>query len=428
MGSNTMNLHRNVQRVKYACYTSNITMSAVGNLSPLLFLTFRQMYEISFTLLGLLVAINFTTQLIIDLVFSFFSHKFNISKTVKIMPILAVVGFLLYGASPLILAEEYIYLGLAIGTVIFSAASGLAEVLLSPIFAALPSDNPDRDMSKLHSVYAWGVVAVVIVVTVFLLFFRAYWFVLAFAFALIPLLSAVLFFGAEIPKMETPKETAGALRYFKDGKLWLCVVGIFLGGAAECTMAQWASGYLEGALGIEKVWGDVFGVAMFALTLGIGRTWYAKKGKNIRNVLLLCAIGATACYLIAVLVPVPFVGLLACAMTGFCTSLLWPGSLVVASENFPSSGVFIYAMMAAGGDLGAAVGPQLVGAIADGVAASPAFVSLAETLAITTEQLGLKVGLLVGGLFPLVAIVIFALHIRLWKKQSAKKLCEFPEK
>jgi MFS family permease len=423
-----MKLHRNVQRVKYACYISNITMSAVGNLSPLLFLTFRQTYGISFTLLGLLVAINFTTQLVIDLIFSFFSHKFNISKTVKIMPVLAVVGFLVYGASPFLFSQENLYLGLAIGTVIFSAASGLAEVLLSPIFAALPSENPDRDMSKLHSVYAWGVVAVVVIVTLFLLFFRDYWFVLAFTFALIPFVAAVLFFGAEIPKMETPKETAGALRYFKDGRLWLCVVGIFLGGASECTMAQWASGYLEGALGIDKVWGDVFGVAMFALTLGIGRTWYAKKGKNIRNVLLLCAIGATACYLIAVLVPVPFVGLLACALTGFCTSMLWPGSLVVASENFPSSGVFIYAMMAAGGDLGASVGPQLVGAIADGVAASPAFVALAETLAITAEQLGLKIGLLCGGLFPMIAIAVFLAHIRLWKKQSGEKFCEFPEK
>ena len=428
MCSNILKTNQNVRRVKYACYTSNITMSAVGNLSPLLFLTFRQVYGISFTLLGLLVAINFTTQLVIDLIFSFFSHRFNISKTVKIMPVLAVIGFLAYAAAPFVFAGENVYIGLVIGTVIFSAASGLAEVLLSPIFAALPSDNPDRDMSKLHSVYAWGVVAVVIFVTVFLFFFRDFWYILPLIFTLIPLLSAILFFGAEIPKMETPKETSGALRYFKDGKLWLCVLAIFLGGASECTMAQWASGYLEGALGIDKVWGDVFGVAMFALTLGVGRTWYAKKGKNIRKVLLLCAIGAAACYFIAVIAPVPFIGLLACALTGFCTSMMWPGSLVVASENFPSSGVFIYAMMAAGGDLGASVGPQLVGAIADGVASSSAFVSLAETLAITAEQLGLKIGLLCGGLFPLIAIFVFAAHIGLWKKQSAKKLCEFPEK
>ena len=34
-------------RLKYACYTANVTMSAVANLSPVLFLTFRTLYGIS---------------------------------------------------------------------------------------------------------------------------------------------------------------------------------------------------------------------------------------------------------------------------------------------------------------------------------------------------------------------------------------------
>ena len=75
-----------IKRLQYACYSANVTMSVVGNLSPVLFLTFRSLYGISYTLLGLLVLINFTTQLIVDLIFSFFSHKFNIAKTVKSIP------------------------------------------------------------------------------------------------------------------------------------------------------------------------------------------------------------------------------------------------------------------------------------------------------------------------------------------------------
>ena len=62
-------------RLKAACYMTNISMSVVGNLSPLLFVTFRETYGISYTLLGLLVLINFSTQLIVDLVFSFFCLK-----------------------------------------------------------------------------------------------------------------------------------------------------------------------------------------------------------------------------------------------------------------------------------------------------------------------------------------------------------------
>ena len=401
---------RNNRRVRYACYTSNVTMSIVGNLSPLLFMIFHSMYGISYTLLGSLVAINFATQLIIDLIFSLFSHKFNIPKTVRIMPLLAVAGFLVYAFSPFFLEGGKIYIGLVIGTMIFASASGLAEVLLSPIFAALPSDNPDRDMSKLHSVYAWGVVAVVIVVTIFLLFFPTYWYVLPLAFLLIPMLSAALMFSSEIPKMETPQRTSGALKLFQDKRLWLCVVAIFLGGAIECTMAQWASAYIEGSLGIDKVWGDIFGVAGFAVMLGLGRSLYAKFGKNIHKVLLLCACGSLVCYLSAALIPVPIVGLAACCLTGLCASMLWPGSLVVASEKFPTSGVFIYAIMAAGGDLGAALGPQLVGVITDGVAVNAWFISLAERLSVTVEQLGLKVGMLCGAVFAVLAIFVFIAH------------------
>ena len=80
------------KRLTFACYTTNLSMSVIGNLSPLLFLTFRSLYGISYSLLGLLVLINFFTQLIIDLVFSFFSHKFNIPKVVKIMPVLSVIA------------------------------------------------------------------------------------------------------------------------------------------------------------------------------------------------------------------------------------------------------------------------------------------------------------------------------------------------
>ena len=53
--------------LKAACYTSNLSMSVVCNLSPLLFLTFRTLYGISFSLLGALVLINFFTQLLVDL-------------------------------------------------------------------------------------------------------------------------------------------------------------------------------------------------------------------------------------------------------------------------------------------------------------------------------------------------------------------------
>ena len=190
------------KRLKYACYMTNVSMAVVANMSPLLFLTFREQYGISYSLLGLLVLVNFVTQLCIDLIFSFFSHKFNIPLTVKTMPYITVFGLLIYALWQFVFPDA-VYAGLVIGTIIFSLGSGLAEVLISPTIAAIPADDPDREMSKLHSVYAWGVVFFVIVFTLFLqLFGREYWQWMVLFFSLVPISAAVLFAGAEIPQME----------------------------------------------------------------------------------------------------------------------------------------------------------------------------------------------------------------------------------
>ena len=227
-----------IKRVKLACYTTNISMSVVGNLSPLLFITFRSLYGISYSLLGLLVLINFFTQLTIDLIFSFFSHKFNIPLTVKLTPLLTVIGLLIYALFPFFFPNA-VYVGLVIGTVVFSASGGLAEVLISPVIAALPSDDPDREMSKLHSIYAWGVVGVIIISTLFLLAFGGEnWQWLALLWALVPLTALFLFSGAKLPALKTQDKATGVIGMMKQKSLWLCVLAIFLGGAAECTMAQ----------------------------------------------------------------------------------------------------------------------------------------------------------------------------------------------
>ena len=395
------------KRVKLACYTSNISMSVVANLSPLLFLTFRSLYGISYSLLGLLVLINFSTQLIVDLIFSLFSHKFNIPTAVRLTPLLTALGLFFFSLAPVIFPNS-IYLGLVIGTVIFSAGGGFGEVLISPVIAAIPSKNPDREMSKLHSFYAWGTVFVIILSTMFLsLFGGKRWQILSLFYLIAPLYSAFLFSRCKIPEMKTHEKTSGVINLLKTKGVWVCVLCIFFGGAAECSMAQWSSVFLEQGLSIPKVWGDIFGVAFFAVMLGLGRTLYSKFGKNIRKVLILGAVGAVLCYLTAAISNIALIGLLACALTGFCTSMLWPGNLVVASEKFEKSGVFIFALMAAGGDLGASAGPQLIGIITDFAIKNKILLTFAENLSLSPEQLGLKLGMLIASLFPLIAIPFY---------------------
>ena len=57
------------RRTRFACFYTYLAMSSVYSLPPLLFVTFRELYGISYTLLGSLVAINFCTQLAVDFVF-----------------------------------------------------------------------------------------------------------------------------------------------------------------------------------------------------------------------------------------------------------------------------------------------------------------------------------------------------------------------
>ncbi|MBQ1258853.1 MAG: MFS transporter [Clostridia bacterium] len=409
----------NYTKLKFACYTTNMSMSVVASLSPVLFTTFYREYGISFSLLGLLVLVNFFTQLTVDLIFSFFSHRFNIPLAIKLTPVITLLGLLIYALFPFLL-PEYTYVGLVIGTIVFSASNGLAEVLISPVIAAIPAKDPDREMSKLHSIYAWGVVFVIIFSTLFLSIFKSQsWQILALVLMLIPLSSVLLFVGTDIPEMKTEERVSGVLKFLKNKSLWLCVAAIFFGGAAECTMAQWCSGYLEQAFMIDKVKGDIFGAALFALMLGTGRTLYSKIGKNIAPVLFFGMLGATVCYLVAALSGVPFIGLVACALTGFCVSMLWPGSLIVASDRFPAGGVFIYAMMAAGGDLGASVGPQLVGIVTDTAIAAFDADTLMQTFGLSPEQFGIKLGMLVGMIFPLIGIFVTARILKSKKASSA---------
>ena len=139
---------------------------------------------------------------------------------------------------------------------------------------------------------------------------------------------------------------------------------------------------------------------------------YAKYGKNISNVLLAGMAGALVCYLVAGFCPNNVICLIACALTGFCTSMLWPGSLIVASERVKTGGVFIYALMAAGGDLGASIGPQLIGIITDTAINMQSVSSLAQQWGLSPDQLGMKIGMLSAMLFPLISIFVY-LHI--WK-------------
>ncbi len=410
------------KRTKLACYAAYFTMSSVFSLPPVLFVPLQRLYGISYTLLGTLVLTNFCTQLLIDLIFTLFSKRFNVQKVIKVMPLITTLGLTVYALVPW-LFPSVAYLGLIIGTIIFSVAAGLSEALLSPLMAAIPSDNPNRDMSMLHSLYAFGVFTVVLVSTLFIkIAGEENWTYLTLFLALLPIVSTVLFLLSPMPEM-TAEQGSGVVKRDKNRilSLALCTACIFLGSCAENAMSNWISGYIENALGVNKALGDILGMAGFAILLGFARIWYAKRGKRITTVLLVGMAGAFVCYLVAGLVSNVVIVICACVLTGLFTSMLWPGTLIMMEENVPKVGVAAYALMAAGGDLGASISPQLLGIVTDTVAKSSLASKLSVTLNLTAEQIGLKAGMLVTAIFPLLGVILLLFVIRYFKKSLAEK-------
>lgn len=97
-------------------------------------------------------------------------------------------------------------------------------------------------------------------------------------------------------------------------------------------------------------------------------------------------------------------------------------------EKINGAGVAAFALMAAGGDLGASVAPQLLGAIIDKVSASEYAAELSQVLNVSTDQIGLKAGMLVTSLFPFMGIVIVLVLIRFFKKSNNKIVLKNLEK
>lgn len=78
--------------------------------------------------------------------------------------------------------------------------------------------------------------------------------------------------------------------------------------------------------------------------------------------------------------------------------MLWPGTLIMMEEKIPDCGVASYALLAAGGDLGASVAPQLLGMIAD--------------------RSGFQAGMLVCSVFPILGVILMIVIIGFFKQQS----------
>ena len=387
---------KNYKKTLIACYLGFITQAISANFTPLLFLTFKGNYGISLEMIAVIPLVFYLTQLLVDLVAVKFADIIGYRACVIASQVVSALGLVLMAFLPDLLPNPFV--GIIISVVLYAIGSGLIEVLLSPIVESCPFENKAGVMSLLHSCYCWGAVGTILGSTLFFAIFGTeHWQILTLIWAAVPLVNTFNFFTCPIERLVEDGEGMRIGQLLRLPLFLLMILLMICVGASEATMTQWASAFTEAALGVSKTIGDLAGPCMFATFMGLSRVFYGKKGEkmDLSKIMLGCGVLAVACYLLAALSPISILGLIGCALCGLAVGIMWPGTISISAQKCPKGGTAMFAFLALAGDLGAAIGPSMVGTIADAVGGD------------------LKTGLLFATVFP--AILIFGLILLIKK-------------
>ncbi len=391
-------MRKNWNWTLFACFTSAVTQAIICNFAPLLFLTFQRSFGISLAQLSLLVILNFSTQLVTDLLATFFVDKLGYRPCITAAHFLSALGLLGLAFLPALMGAPF--WGLLIPTILYAIGGGLIEVLASPIVESCPTENKAGVMSLLHSFYCWGHMGVVLLSALFFLTCGIEnWRILAVLWAIIPLANAFLFLNVPIADQPPAEKSGGIAALLRKPLFWSFLLLMFAGGATEQAISQWVSAFAESGLHMSKAMGDLLGPCLFAGCMGLARLLFAGGQEKLLRKLL--AGGAVLClitYIVAAFSPIPLLSLVACALTGFGVGLFWPGTCTLAAHALPGS-TALFALLALAGDIGCTSGPALLGFVADANGGD------------------LRIGIAVGTIFPLCLIIGLILS-----KKAKKKL------
>lgn len=397
------------KHTQYTCYLAYITGALVNNFAPLLFLTFQKTFGVSLTQLALLITANFITQMIVDFVGANIVDKIGYRISVVSGNVFAALGLLLMAFLPGFMENKLP--ALLIATVTYAVGSGINEVLISPILEALPIKEKSSAMSMLHSFYCWGCVIVISLSTLFFHFFSTEkWQLLTCIWTIVPVLTVIMFLIVPIYSLEKEGEKSNVKTVFSMKYFWLFMLLMTCSGAAELSIAQWASLFAEEGLGVSKTVGDLLGPCLFAVLMGIGRVAYALFSKkwNLMKFMIFCSVGCILSYLVTTLPSNPFVSLIGCAMCGFFVAISWPGMLSLAASHYKAGGTAMFGILALSGDIGCFLGPEVV--------------ALCSKLDFLNSPI--KSGILCSAIFPvimLVSIIILNKKIGRCKKSPERK-------
>ncbi|MBR7071693.1 MAG: MFS transporter [Clostridia bacterium] len=368
------------------CYSGFVVQAIVNNFLPILFIIFQTSYGLKYEQLGRIILVNFGVQIFADLATPLIARSIGYRYTAAFSQFAAAVGLGSLAFFPHWLSNTYAAILLSV--MIYAFGSGMMEVILSPIVELLPTRNKGANMAFLHSFYCWGQ-AFTVLVTTTLVWWFGYdaWQNIPLIWAILPLINAVLFLRAAIIEPQEEKQKNSVKSMFFQREFICFAIFMLCAGSSEIAMAQWASVFVQRGLGVEKFIGDLLGPCAFAIFMGTGRIIYGTlSGKySVKKVLIFNNILCLMCYAAVGLFQQPILSLLACALCGFSVSLSWPGTYSLATVTFPNGGTAMFGFFAFCGDCGCAVGPWILGVLAD--------------------RIGMKNGFLACTVFPLIMIL-----------------------
>ena len=384
---------------KLAGYVGFVVQAIVNNFLPILFIVFQDIYGLGYEKLGRLIVFNFAIQMLIDFITPKIIHKIGYRSAAFLCQFAACVGLCLMSILPRVMPNPYVAMFISIA--VYATGSGLMEVILSPMIEMLPTSNKSGNMAVLHSFYCWGQTLVVPLTTAMVFIFgHENWCYIPLVWAVVPFINMLAFL--RVPIVEPGKEVKQStlIELLKTPTFIVYMIMMFCGGASEIAMSQWASLFVEQALGVSKAIGDIVGPCLFALFMALGRVIYAKFSKKVSftRLLIWLNILCFVCYAMVGIYKIAALSLIFCALCGFSVSISWPGIYSAGARTFKTGGAVMFSAFAMCGDIGCALGPGLVGLVA--------------------EYTSLNIGFIAASVFPLIMVIcsLYILKVKVAKK------------
>lgn len=343
-------------RAVLACYGGMACVAIAANLAPVFLTTFSETFGgLTEEQLGRIPAVVFATMVVGILAGGPPADRWGGKPTV-------LTGLILTVLSLVMLASATTYAMLLAACGVMGLATGVLDMVLSPIVCTLRPHNRARALNWLHAFYCIGALATVLAGAAALRFGLS-WRIFVLVLTAVPLATFGSFLTFRVPPFlhdtveRTPMRTLFAQPFFI-----AALAAIALCGATEQGMAQWLPAYAERSLGFSKAVGGV-ALALFSVGMVFGRLGAGSLARMLspRRMLLLACAGCIVAYLLGACAPQAGLALAACVAVGVTVSCLWPTTLALTADRFPHGGASLFGVLAAAGNFGCIVTPWVIG-------------------------------------------------------------------